>query len=525
MPGNLGNDHDLEGAPGGYEEGQEVPPKVDIASCWKIISVQEERLKKQESFMNQMATQMVQLQQQLATLISSPPTGPPTNPPQDPNKDPPVDTKLSVTDLLKVLNKKGTPAPEPFSLSSGRNFDNFLYQFENHCKGKYDSDSYDRWTPDLGFFLRDEILKMYHVYGGGDIKFDEMKLKLRSFCVAEETRSKTKRVEKFVSARPGPDETLSIYALRLERLYISAHPGRTVEDSIELQTKFLSSLPQNDQLELNRELDTMKNAQEKEMIPWSKLLLVVKRRSDREQSIKSIVKTEDPSSNPIWFTSTNVPQFNDVGMVTYPGPSNEWFPVTGYNNYGYKNPHFQNQQQKFRYSNPAFNGNHNPYGNTNKPRGRSISRDARRNGGAGDFYQGRSRSLSQNRCQNQKPPVNPKNSQSWNNKHNFQEIICNWCGIPGHEEKVCWRKQGACYRCGSFEHLIRDCPKPPRNMHRRPYSYQTNSNPMNNMSSSVNHPNQSHQSEANQMSSLNANAPVFQTDSVQGASLNVNAPV
>ncbi|MQM23254.1 hypothetical protein Taro_056316 [Colocasia esculenta] len=41
--------------------------------------------------------------------------------------------------------------------------------------------------------------------------------------------------------------------------------------------------------------------------------------------------------------------------------------------------------------------------------------------------------------------------------HN-DEIICLHCYKPGHVAKECWRRIGACLRCGNSRHQLRDCP-------------------------------------------------------------------
>ncbi|MQL90193.1 hypothetical protein Taro_022782 [Colocasia esculenta] len=36
---------------------------------------------------------------------------------------------------------------------------------------------------------------------------------------------------------------------------------------------------------------------------------------------------------------------------------------------------------------------------------------------------------------------------------------CEFCDKPGHQADKCWKKAGACLRCGSQEHRIPNCPK------------------------------------------------------------------
>ncbi|CAH2812747.1 MAG: hypothetical protein CBHOC_5427, partial [uncultured Caballeronia sp.] len=36
---------------------------------------------------------------------------------------------------------------------------------------------------------------------------------------------------------------------------------------------------------------------------------------------------------------------------------------------------------------------------------------------------------------------------------------CNFCGKPGHTADTCWKKARKCFRCGSTEHQIAECPQ------------------------------------------------------------------
>ena len=79
---------------------------------------------------------------------------------------------------------------------------------------------------------------------------------------------------------------------------------------------------------------------------------------------------------------------------------------------------------------------------------------------------------------NQKPSSAPQSQKSWSGFRPQQSVsssmastgdsarpkglsYCNHC--RKNHEGECWWKQGACLRCGSLEHFVRDCPKSTRN--------------------------------------------------------------
>ncbi|MQL72970.1 hypothetical protein Taro_005323 [Colocasia esculenta] len=72
-------------------------------------------------------------------------------------------------------------------------------------------------------------------------------------------------------------------------------------------------------------------------------------------------------------------------------------------------------------------------------------------------------------------PNNNNNNNNYNNKRpttgkdygmekkikveeTMTEEYCKFCNKPGHQADKCWKKAGACLRCGSHEHRIPNCP-------------------------------------------------------------------
>jgi hypothetical protein len=54
---------------------------------------------------------------------------------------------------------------------------------------------------------------------------------------------------------------------------------------------------------------------------------------------------------------------------------------------------------------------------------------------------------------------NKRDTSEFGNFDKSNQLRCYHCGRPGHIQKRCWKKSGACLICGSFEHMRRDCTR------------------------------------------------------------------
>ena len=405
---------------------QELSGPQDLNSCWQVIGRQSNLIEQQKQMLEQMSFQMATMQLQLNKLVDQ----------QNKGETPSGNTPITVSQLSNVLDKKGSPPPEPFSVASGRSFDRFIQQFESYCDGRYSRNSYEEWTSELGPYLKDDILTMFTQYGGAGSKFSVMKDKLKQYCKGEESRSLTKNLEKFTAAHHGLNESAYLYAVRLEQLYIASHPGVAPDDSVELRVKFITSVNPTDRSEIQRELDTIKvlsgNGDD---VPWEKILEIVKLRDDRKVKLNNPIGSHDSPEpfNTIWYTSTNVKDPRNYEDQYADHYTNR------------QNPRYREDHYEDRRSRPQWRNNRG-YGP------RSYSRDYNQGPWVNNVVPGRTRSLSQNR--------NRRHSGNQNNVPNRQGVYCDWCGNPGHIQRNCRRKLGLCLRCGSDRHLVRDCPKP-----------------------------------------------------------------
>ena len=406
----MGNSDEELGASGVPQ--QEVPRKTDVEACWRVIAQQAKLLENQETIIKSLAEGMKDLRAQVATLTSKLLSD--------------DDSRLSVGDLAKIMERRGAPPPTPFEVGKGRSFKKFIEQFEGYCSGKYSPSTKDRWSGELGDHLKGELLQVYKVLGGSEASYTELVTTLKSYCSDHTGNEQSNNLMRFANASLEHGELLHIYAYRLEKLYLAAHPGSDTDFNLELQSKLIASLPSHCVPEIRNQIDTQKNSLEVEIISWSRIVRILKTYSDRVASTNMKPEGTELKSgqshkqyDPVWFTSTNV-----GGAPT-------------------------NERQKLDMS-----------------RGRQPKNDQR-------HFRSRSHSRGpRGPPMNNYVPNTSFNNTSWSQNSGFQRFpkpICEFCGLPGHEMKVCWRYQGCCVRCGSAYHYARDCPEP-----RRGYGFQHN---------------------------------------------------
>ena len=392
------------GAMGGSQEidsGGDVGGSREVTALWTAIQKQQQALSVQQDQLTNQSKILTNILEELRKLKQ--PQGDDESPDPSKNKND-YSHGFSAEEVQRLIaDRREAPAPEPFSFSAGRSFNTFICQFEAYCMAKFTEGTYERWTGELAKFLIDDALQMYRVFGGGDCAYSRMKSKLRLHMEGDADRERTRKFTRFHAAIPQDGESLYLYALRLERLYLAAYPTGDPEDSFELRSRFLATVPAEEAVTVTREEENLKTVLNVSRVPWSRLVALLRQRHEVVAAAVPSVKNDRQTSSSLVWSYNEEPQRYRPDWRNRAGSGSSFSPSYG---------SFPRSQRS------SFSPSHRSNEIQNQRR-RSISRD--RVG---------------------------------------QSAVCNFCGIPGHLFKNCWRRLGYCLRCGSSEHLLVDCRRP-----------------------------------------------------------------
>ena len=150
--------------------------------------------------------------------------------------------------LAKAMKSAGlgthihVPEPDVFTVGQGMSFTNFIEHFERYCKHRYSSYKED-WVPELGKYLRDDILEAYKAIKTPRINYSTLKESLANWYKCAKKTIATTKKSQFETATMKPNENLLIYAIRLESLASEAFPNVDMTKSNELKQKFMATIP------------------------------------------------------------------------------------------------------------------------------------------------------------------------------------------------------------------------------------------------------------------------------------------
>ena len=134
------------------------------------------------------------------------------------------------------------PEPEPFELKSRVTWSKFLDKFERYCSEKYSPNKED-WIGVLGDFLSGEVKKAYRAIKGSEKNYKDLIDRLTSWIDMRRVRLETDYKQEFESANMRADESIFLYATRLEALAIKAFAGEEWRMGKALRKKFMRSVP------------------------------------------------------------------------------------------------------------------------------------------------------------------------------------------------------------------------------------------------------------------------------------------
>ena len=210
--------------------------------------------------------------------------------------------------MADLLGRKETPKPEPYDLASGRSFSKFLESFEAYCGARYSRQKQSLWTPELGRFLKGEALMAFNAFGGPEKSYRKMKNSLQTWYLEAKDRASASRRSQYRDARINQGECYRIFATRLENLYRTAYPQKSV-DGKALKESLLERLPRQVADSLERDLALLRVANQRSNT-WQDVLLLLglqdettRRTEGRKSSVQATRMPAQPwggaGSNPV----------------------------------------------------------------------------------------------------------------------------------------------------------------------------------------------------------------------------------
>ena len=192
---------------------------------------------------------------------------------------------------LERLDLRRVPAPEPYDRSSGQSFSAFLVLFEDYCRHSFKG-SESLWVAELGRFLTGDMYRAFNAHKSPDDSYLVVKTKLLKWYSESKSRREAGSKAMFTRASMRVDESVRLYAARLENLFRSAFPGGKVESSKTLLEKFLKSIPRKYRKQIKSAL-SWGEAFSGKSLGWSQVVKLV---GGLEEALASDKSSDDEES-------------------------------------------------------------------------------------------------------------------------------------------------------------------------------------------------------------------------------------
>ena len=177
-----------------------------------------------------------------------------------------------LADILTRYDKRTVPKPEPFDISSGHDFSDFLTLFEEFCTNTYLGSS-TLWLSELGRLLSGELLEAFQALRSPSDTYEIIKAKLLQWLHENRIAQSRDRKTGFSDASRQPGERIRLYAARLEKLFRVAYPSKNVQSSKTLRDKFIKTVP----TALQQQIASMRNvglALHNSEITWATIIIL-----------------------------------------------------------------------------------------------------------------------------------------------------------------------------------------------------------------------------------------------------------
>lgn len=307
---------------------------------------------------------------------------------------------VSKRDFYKVLSNIKQPkeavSPGIFTGRDGTSLRLFLEDFEKYFDIKYDGSDRQK-SQILGQHLGGTAKQAYEAIHGSRVNYSVLRPELLSWYSSERQSLRRKSESEFRKARMMPNDSLKIFAMRLERLAFISFPDTWKERERQLCRKFRKSVPEGFQRILAEGERGLALHGDMRRLGWTGMLKLAETEDRRRRERKEDLSTDsdaEPEDFSVWYSRSacsDAPRNSAPESLSETPPKRVSFDRV-----------FQNSNRGIRRSPPPSRG-------TNSVR---------------TFG----------------PP-----------------LICNWCGRRGHMEDNCWTKSNSCRMCGSSDHSREEC--------------------------------------------------------------------
>lgn len=300
--------------------------------------------------------------------------------------------------LLERIDQRREAKLEIFDEEGGMDLRRYLKKFETYCEVNIRGNR-DDWVGELECHLQGKTLSAFKAMKDVEDSFDCIKGKLVDWYDGMKDVREERYKANFKNATRDSDESMNLYATRLQRLFKLAYPLRDPEVNRTLQEKYASTVPKKFRKMLDSQI--MTQSMNEQQITWSRIIKCA--RHYDLQSEKNLVGDEI-----IINVSQRSKQADSATQCeTCDAPPYSSY-MTQYNN--------NNGQMNRRYG----DGNQMRF-----PRGRTMWRATNENN---EFLRN-------------------------------MEKRCSHCRRLGHVYDDCRMRWNLCYVCGAEDHFLRDCPK------------------------------------------------------------------
>lgn len=222
----------------------------------------------------------------------------------------PASGSFVTTELLKCLDNRTAPKPEPYDPQSGRHLREFLEEFESYCASAYKGSS-SNWIGELAKFLKGEALQAYKAYRALPDTYEDLKKKLLRWHKRGDQKRKDSHKKLFAKAAREPGEPVRLFAPRLCNLFQLAYPKKRVQTSTTLRDKFLNSIPRTYKKQIQN-AQNITHMTGRSKLKWSQIESLV---TNIDEELTTEVPTDVPLAAETYRSSVPTRNHTDPGRV------------------------------------------------------------------------------------------------------------------------------------------------------------------------------------------------------------------